>query len=341
VTPTNTPTPTATSSNLLPPNDNSQAFVSVDYGNNIFVGSQGGNTVQRSTDGGVTWSQHITLPSVSPYTWFGVSAIQFVGGRFFVSPSWGVNDSNSNPFIFTSTDGISWTTINLNRLVGSWVNSIDGGGFAYGNGIYIYMPTAVSYNQSYANQVFVYTSTNGISWTINILSEIPRGGLCFNAATNEFLLTNGITLYKSTNGVSWTVKANISQQLDSACYKLLTSSTPGTLYAFGRIGKILKSIDSGVSWSQSGSILSNWLGYDSKMLNNKILFCSTGTFDNTANFLWLSDDGGNTWINTRIGGAVALAVNSASNRVVVSSWGQHSPGGGVQPGRGLYYLDTL
>ncbi len=203
------------------------AFGSIAYGNGKFVSGGGSGKMWTSTDG-ITWTEVANSPfsissnivdivygngtfvagaflqsspihtamatSTDGTNWtivsngFGyynqIEAIVYVDGKFFA-----VGSFNSNGKIATSSDGITWTTVNLSTLFSD--NIIYD--IAYGNGSFV----AVG---SFGKMA---TSTNGTTWTAvadNSIWEFFLYGNIILRLINAIAYGNGTFVAGSANG---------------------------------------------------------------------------------------------------------------------------------------------
>jgi len=175
------------------------------YGNGKFVAcnySKGGDNtkIATSTDG-VTW----TAADVSNiFDIFDIRAIAYGNGKF-VTGGCSYNESTyiSTTKIATSTDGTTWTAIDVSGIFGG--GSIRA--IAYGNGKFV----AGGWNGKMA------TSTDGVTWTAvdvssifgtsGYIGKIAYGNGKFVACGNSHNESTAISTIKiatSTDGTTWT-----------------------------------------------------------------------------------------------------------------------------------------
>jgi hypothetical protein len=129
-----------------------QSWNSVAYGNGVFAAvvwnSTGSSNVAAWSADGVAWHQ-VTMPASRCW-----NSVTYGGGRFIAVPGsgqpWPLSDLTKNSGGATSTDGKTWTSINLGSSQ-NWYS------VCYGNGTYV----AVAYNSSVASY-----SSDGITWTV-------------------------------------------------------------------------------------------------------------------------------------------------------------------------------
>jgi len=297
------------------------------YGNNILLGGFQDKYIRSSTDNGANWSTGVAMPNIPgvDYNYQSFSAMYFVGSRFFASVSTGTGVQTSTPYLYTSTDGTNWSYSKLNdSLFGSFIQDMEGGGMAYGNGLYLYIPSYY-YGGGVAAR-YCFTSANGTNWTENILtSPVTNGPVCFDTAINKFLLMSGMRdVYESANGSSWTLrKSNATGSGDN--YKLFAANTPGTLYTWSRYGaatnsgnRLYKSTDSGLNWTATGAAYPG-LGYYGAVYNNRIYIVSGGTFNAADYRMFYTNNDGASWITQPYLAPGVFAYNSATNKIIVKT----------------------
>lgn len=183
-----------------------------------------GNCLRRSTDKGKTFSAAVPI---NPNFTGVVRAIEFGAGVFVA-----VGDSSH---IWTSTDGITWTQINLGSV----------GGFQkirYKNGVFVA-----------ATSTSVFTSTNGLNWT-NRASALSNVVLSLNhVGANSWVIGYNTSSYyfSSNNGTSW-----ISRNLPAGYTQMTSAEGDGTGYvlAGGNVGNLMYSLDYGSTFTNLGAL---------------------------------------------------------------------------------------
>ena len=152
----------------------SQIYISVCYGNNVFVAiAYNSNTLFYSIDG-INWTESAS-PSISFWTAY--------GNNLFVSIPLSGN------YCITSPDGKTWTQ----RTLPVTINANIGNSIAYGNDVFVILEGSKN----------VLTSSDGINWTEYNANII---GNCITFGNGLFLITsNGSTFSTSPDGKTWTV----------------------------------------------------------------------------------------------------------------------------------------
>lgn len=259
----------------------SQAWFYADSGNGIIVAinidSTGANNIYATSVNGVTWTQR-TFPTSAVW-----GCIKFINGKFYVFPGnlYGYN------YGYSSTDGITWTTISLTATAAftsltygngiifltsrvsntgfrstdgiTWVKgsrgSFDSFGSTYGNGLFVEVPYT---------ETTTATSPDGISWT-NRTAAIPSSArsVCYapyngsniTSSTGVFIATSlgsgGSTYYYSVDGISWTSKtfgSFSSTNWRNVSYHTVSDSL-GYFLALSADGVIIFSSD-GITWTR-------------------------------------------------------------------------------------------
>jgi hypothetical protein len=129
---------------------------------------------------------------------------------------------------FTSTDGLSWSTVTVPEL---FAKIIYVPGFA-GTGMYFAQP--------HASKAGLYTSTDFTNWTYVAAytgSQAPRGLAVSADGTRVAALTNS-HLVTSTNGTGWTATSHVSSF--DAQFNLITfDATGGFFIAFTNNGEFI------------------------------------------------------------------------------------------------------
>jgi hypothetical protein len=158
------------------------SFREIAFGNNLFVGMAGVNSY--SSDG-ITWTNGSTL---------GTEYVTF-GNGLFVAVGYAVVLGVPTSYIFTSTNGISWTSRTPSEAM--WFQDI-----SYGNGLFV----AVA--RFGTNRIM--TSPDGITWTsrpTNInptFSGVAYGNGLWVAVSDT---SPGGTVFTSYDGFNWDEQA--------------------------------------------------------------------------------------------------------------------------------------
>jgi hypothetical protein len=171
-----------TQSGWITRNAPSGNWVSVAYGNGVFVAVGSDGKIMRSTDG-IAWS---IATSLSAY----FTGIDYGGGRFVAVGTGGCSTN-----IVSSSDGITWTS-NTTRLANSFNN------VAYGNGVFVAATSLTQNNREFA------VSSNGTNWTF-VNPPAPNVSVAYanvSFGDGRFIVNryDTSTLLVSTNGTSWT-----------------------------------------------------------------------------------------------------------------------------------------
>jgi pimeloyl-ACP methyl ester carboxylesterase len=194
--------------------------ISAGGGKVVIVGQNG--TILLSNDG-MTWVRQPTnlVANLLAVTWF--AGFEGVASQFVA-----LGDG-----ILTSTDGASWS---VRKVIPPEVDALSR--IASGFGMLVVTS---------ASGPHVYTSFNGIDWTIRD-NVAPKPLLAVAWGRGEFVAVGyGGTIVQSTNGVAWTSRnAPTTDQLGAIVWS-------GSQYVVGGLnGTILTSAD-GVTWNQQAS----------------------------------------------------------------------------------------
>ncbi len=201
------------------------------WGNGVFVA--GGSAGVRTSSDGITWTDHgLPDPSGSYSSAFwAFNRIEFINGRFMAS---GLDSNTDNELaVFSSTDGVSWTPVDLIKKGASWFGvsalAYDGSKYVVGGYRGVFTSSDLStWTQVFSSpqsnfeacvidaggQFFVpgeggsLTSSDGTTWPDTV------EGSAFTAYTGQGCATYGNNTYVaplyggtvewSTDGLSWT-----------------------------------------------------------------------------------------------------------------------------------------
>ena len=268
-------------------------------GTNIFAGTWGGGAF-LSNDSGNSW-----IPVNSGLKSNKIRAMAANGSSLFA----GMNNNccgNDTCLWLSTNNGISWTAAN-SGLASNNVTSLAVKGnyvFAGTGGAGVYMST-----------------NNGSSW-------IPiNSGFTYGSGTYIYsLIASGNNLFACTdygyvsfnNGTTWT-HLNVPSGV-------LSFATIGTSWFAGTINGVFRSIDSGASWTQVNSGLTNSYVY-SLTTNGSNLFAGTDIYGGGGG-VFISNNNGNSWMqvnpgpNYPIGSTIyALAVNGSNLFIGTAGYG--------------------
>jgi hypothetical protein len=157
-------------------------FTSAAYGNGTFVAVNNLNTSNSSiwySPDGITWTENRN----TEFSIYGVNAVAFGNGRFVIG--------GYNSRISTSTDGITWTAVNLPPNIQVNLSIIES--MAFGNGTFVA-----------AGMGAVATSTDGVTWRqATIVNQVvPDNSIAYGNGKFVVVGDGGYGSY-STDGMTW------------------------------------------------------------------------------------------------------------------------------------------
>jgi len=252
------------------------------------------NGTYRSLDGGVTWSGLNTFgPSSST-----ALSITFASTlNLWVSV---VFDSTNTMSIFSSTNGISWTSRYTHGSSGTgwsihWNGSMFvvagvGGAIITSTNGTTWTPRTSGVSFSFASVTFgngrwiavantqtngVSRSTDGITWTAGTLgstaTDANLSNIIFTGSVFAFVSsTSGSTrgVYTSTDSITWTRISELTQALTNASNRPLAFGNGLYMHETGSFGAVAVSADGinwrlvsiGSTWPASSAVLPRFLG---------------------------------------------------------------------------------
>lgn len=318
---TNTVTNTVYVHDTLPDWDDStwtmrQSFTTWDLVRVQFVDSMlgyaagagdGGGTIVRTTNGGLTWSGETPIPTTGNSS-----------GNSTCYGLWFFNQMNGMAVgdglgVYHTTDGAhTWygTTINTQNFLRSiyFVNASTG--FIGTND-----PNTVG-----ADGDIWKTTDGGVTWQ-KVANSSTGGIFCFSFAspTNGIALGNfGTAFWTSDGGSSWhPATTNTTGQLISATFTNATTAFATSLESGGGSGAILRTTDAGVTWT---TVKNTSFGVDAIASNGAGVITAVGYGGGITE----STDSGATWTDSQFGSNrwEAIAYPSPTRAVLVGNLGQ-------------------
>jgi len=208
----------------------SATWMSLAFGNGIFVAVASGGTAWASSPDGITWTQQLGLNS-------GFNSVTF-GNGIFVAVAGGITAvTAATNYAAISSDGVFWTWVVL-PVSADW-NSV-----AYGNGLFV---TIAGGN---GGSTIAATSPDGITWTQRALPSVNYwADLLY--ANGLFIVMGGggaaTTAYlTSPDGITWTQRV-----MPASSYWSGIAYGNGIFVAVGN-GLSATSPD-GITWTLSGT----------------------------------------------------------------------------------------
>lgn len=269
--------------------------------NTVYAGgstAQGNAGVWKSTNGGTSWSLSNSGISNNTLTKIAISQVNsnflFVGGSGTAS----INDAANVTTLFKTTNaGTSWLPTNLssfNVTVSSVLcdpissNKIFVGATQSNGGVYF----SENAGDSWTRKINGMTNTEVLTLALS-----PQNSSTLYAGTQN--VSSNAKIYKSTNsGGNWN-EVYSSSSIDIKDIKVDPSS-PSIVYA-ATSGGVLKSTDSGTSWSFSNSGLLD-VELNTIIIDNNSSPASIITSGKTGCFR--STDNGATWTEHNVGAEI-------------------------------------
>jgi photosystem II stability/assembly factor-like uncharacterized protein len=218
----------------------------------------------RSTDGGITWSSHATLPvrdAVGLAASVNASDLTIVtrSGSVYASLDGGVNWSAVGTL--TASDVVSFTILPEGSVLaltesGAVYKSTDGG-FSFTGLATITASNCVSIVRGPLGRLYTLTRTgeiyesedSGSNWNTIGTVAVSNAVSIVSKVADLFLLTNTGEIYRSTTyGASWLPVGSITASNMSAM-----TPSGGTILASARSGEIYRS-SVGTSWQAVGAV---------------------------------------------------------------------------------------
>ena len=185
-----------------------QVYKVLNYDDNILVGS---SRIYKSTDMGQTWT---TFYQGAQY---GISALSIVDGNVWAS--------NNYQNVYTTNNGLNWTTTNLQKYVYDFAS--------YNGRIFAGTESWRCY----------YTDNGGINWTQ--CQDIWEDVMCFNYIFGILLAGTSQGLYYTTNsGANWIMAQPLSLQVHDIAGE-------EKLFAGTDFSGVWSSENYGTSWTQT------------------------------------------------------------------------------------------
>lgn len=201
------------------------------FGNDTFVmitqdTSSTTDHINRSTDGGITWSLANTSAANA---WIDIT----FGNNTFVA----ISLDGTNRAMYSTNNGATWTT-------GTAGFSVQWFAVGYGNSVFV----AVGNNMT---QSAMRSTNNGVTWSLVTTPNNPYVGIAFGnntfVAVSSASITNAI-MYSTNDGVTWTgVNTAVASSLKDVTFGDGVFIAVGILLS-GTNSIVLRSTD-GINWS--------------------------------------------------------------------------------------------
>lgn len=314
------------------PGDN-VAMGNVAFGNGVYVAIQPLNvtsnsqyfaTVWISTDG-VTWlPKRLNGLGMEAISSFSFTSIAFLNNKFYLG---GTNTSSMN-YIWSSNSGQDWqlaysdTTAaftSYNDGINTYTSWTKITSLAYVNGTYVAtLATQTGSNNGPITRM--YTSTNGVTWSIN--STLPNGygmSIAYGAGVYVLVCNDGTT-YSSTNLTTWTARTNSGTGSAGWNYVTFGNGAFVSVQGFSTSGTSVGYSTDGITWSQKAVTSSRYF----KVIYANSLFVTVGInicLTSPNGITWTSRTVPNsTWNDVAYGASGGfVAVQSTSGNVALNS----------------------
>lgn len=144
---------------------------------------------------------------------------------------------------------------------------------------------------------YLKTVDGGSTWIPCVSGSTGINSMCFINTMTGFSCGQNGTLGKTTNGgVNWTYTSYLSVSYRSICF---VDSLRG--YIVGAASVVLMTTNAGLNWQLQNFPIPDVILTDVKFINGKGYI----TADNPRN-LFVSSDGGNTWLDAKIGSGLVI-----------------------------------
>lgn len=154
-----------------------------------------------------------------------------------------------------------------------------------------------------------YSDDVGATWTTvdvgstNAEFAIKKGALFAVTSYDIWLVTDLGRIYQSEDsGVTWTVREDAN--ITATQYNYIHFTNPQVGYAVGDAGLVVKTVDAGLNWGQTGATAGAAELFSVFALSRARVWAGGSTGD-----LYYSDDGGDTFAAARQAGDVTAQVN--------------------------------
>jgi hypothetical protein len=211
----------------------------------------------------VTWTTR-SLPGGFYFT--ALTRQRFVNNTFFLLGTEGLT-AGASPIIFSSTDGITWTT--------RTVTGMPAGTLAY-DMVYADSKYTLATNTSPA----LYSSTDLVTWTSNSVPNNAIVSLAYGNGTYAAISSNsGTSVMTSTDAITWSSRTIIGAGLTNMPAAAVTYNENNTFIViapqFGTSYRLVVSYD-GINWLQTSAVGNAAVGISNIAYgNNTFVLAST------------------------------------------------------------------
>ncbi|MDO9179927.1 MAG: IPT/TIG domain-containing protein [Agitococcus sp.] len=272
------------------------------------------SAAQKSSDDGLTWSNSPLAPTANTLALNGVAT----SGTVIVT--------GGNGALSKTTDGITWTAINLPRPTDMKTNGLFFvGAVEYVNGQFIVVGGYHNSETTFTQSTFIATSADAITWTVKSFAldgffnkiDITGHGsellvLHQNQGTQKMLVSHD-------KGSTWDIR---DSTLNGGFGNTITTGADGKYYATGGFPAAQVSAD-GLTWSTDSPFIDSSCGSELKNVTSMdgLLFalCSTGGIANQSKLMVSVDGRGWFAYGSTIDGIGQAVIKQNGNYVVVGN----------------------
>jgi hypothetical protein len=238
----------------------------------------------KSLDGGITWTQIFSAigmanVGVGPYDYVKCFSLRYINGVYAAVCGSVSQNGGGYPFIYTSTDAITWTPRQPTNFA-----SMSHSDIAFGAGLYV----AVGYQ-------YTISSPDLVTWTARTNAQTAGWtGVAFGAgvfvSVQGFTNTATTTVGYSTNGTTWS-----AQTIPSGRYqRVIFADSKFVAIGYG----VCATSPDGITWTARTVPNFNWVDLDYSSPNGFVAVAST--VNSTSPTVTITSPDGITWTSTSV-----------------------------------------
>jgi hypothetical protein len=284
-------------------------------GTRLVATARGPAGVCISTDSGATWTNSTSTPSLFEYWNWGAVATSADGYRVVAAGGYGIPCGGyicalpySGPWRMANAPSNSW---------GAVAASADGTRLiAAGNGWSSGWGDSLIYTSTNSGASWVPTTAPSNSWT-SVASSWD--GTRLAAAGNYYPSGDGLIYISTNSGANWTPTTAPSAQ-----WRAVASTAEGTRLVAAVGQKIYSSTNSGATWQPTSAPATNWQSLASSADGMKLAAGTSGLhlsnqWASAAGGIWLSTNGGATWVESTAGPDSWISLASSANGNILAA----------------------